>query len=154
MKKTVILTFFSKDKNTAKNIVDGLISQHEYLLNESKKRNSSGCTYDSKYIERIKFNSMKIEDGKYEHKLSRIENITNKESKTYNKNLKAVIIENFWDDTLHSYIVWLSLKQVIDLCYKKYLPLSESEFIEKSQKEIDFYENLEYTIDVFDGEFC
>jgi hypothetical protein len=71
----------------------------------------------------------------------------------YKKNLNSALKENFWDETLQSYIVWLLHKQIIDLCYKKYLPLSESEFIEKSQKEIDFYENLEYNINVFDGEF-
>lgn len=153
MKKTVVLTFFSNNENTAKNIIDGVISLNEYIMKDSKKRNNSEYVLDLKNIERVKINTT-IEDGKYKHELSRIEIITNKELKIYKKNLNSVLKENFWDDTLQSYIIWLSLKQVIDLCYKKYLPLSESEFIEKSQKEIDFYDNLEYTIDVFDGEFC
>jgi len=152
MKKTVILTFFSNDENTAKNIIDGVISQQKYIMKESKKRNESKYIFDLKNIERVKINTT-IEEGKYKHELSRIERITNKELKMYKKNLNSVLKENFLDETLQSYIVWLLHKQVIDLCYKKYLPLSESEFLEKSQKEIDFYENLEYNINVFDGDF-
>ena len=152
MKKTVILTFFSNDENTAKNIIDGVISQQKYIMKESKKRNDSEYILDLKNIERVKINTT-IEEGKYKHELSRIERINNKELKMYKKNLNSVLKENFWDETLQSYIVWLLHKRLIDLCYKKYLPLSESEFLEKSQKEIDFYENLEYNINVFDGDF-
>jgi hypothetical protein len=84
MKKTVILTFFSNDENTAKNIIDGVISQHEYIMKESKKRNNSEYILDLKNIERVKINTT-IEDGKYKHELSRIERITNKELKMYKK---------------------------------------------------------------------